>query len=140
MTKVPTPTKKSKKKNIVCKHKNATKHFDYTTIANQLRTVSLSNENRSTVVVKPVYGIPTFPLTAKALYTKGYTLNKDKGKLIVTRQPLNKITIRVPSVAFLENPLPIPPRPKQQQIRRFPSSVALVGAQLVRMCSVYRQR
>ena len=35
--------------------KNATKNFDYTTIANRLRTVSWSNSSHPTGVVKPVY-------------------------------------------------------------------------------------
>ena len=48
-------------------HKNATKNFDYTTIADRLRTVSLGNDSHPSGVVKPVYGIPTFPLTAKAV-------------------------------------------------------------------------
>ena len=48
-------------------HKNATKNFDYTTIADRLRTVSWGNDSHPTGVVKPVYGIPTFQLTAKAV-------------------------------------------------------------------------
>ena len=50
-------------------HKNATKNFDYTTIAGRLRTVTWGNDSPppSTGEVKPVYGIPTFPLTAKAV-------------------------------------------------------------------------
>ena len=36
-------------------HKNATKNFDYTTIADRLRTVSWSNSSHPTGVVKPVY-------------------------------------------------------------------------------------
>ena len=48
-------------------HKNATKNFDYTTIADRLRMVRLGNDSHRTGVVKPIYGIPTFPLTATAL-------------------------------------------------------------------------
>ena len=48
-------------------HKNVTKNFDYTTIADRLRTVSWSNNSYPTGVVKPVYGYPTFPLPAKAV-------------------------------------------------------------------------
>ena len=48
-------------------HENATKNFDYTTIAYRLRTVTWGNDSHPTGVVKPVYGIPTFPLTAKAV-------------------------------------------------------------------------
>ena len=47
-------------------HKNATKNFDYTTIADRLSTVSLSNSSHPTGVVKPVYERSTFPLTATA--------------------------------------------------------------------------
>ena len=70
MTKAPAPTEKSKKQrnNI----KNATKNFDYTTIADRLRTVSWSNSSQSTGVVKPVYEHSTFPLTAKAVQSKGH--------------------------------------------------------------------
>ena len=42
-------------------------NFDYTTIADRLRTVSWGNDSHPTGVVKPVYGIPTFPLTAKVV-------------------------------------------------------------------------
>ena len=48
-------------------HKNAIKNFYYTTIADRLRKVSWSNSSFPTGVVKPFYGIPTFPLTAKAV-------------------------------------------------------------------------
>ena len=48
-------------------HKNTTKTFDYATIADRLRTVNSGNDSHPTGVVKPVYGIPTFPLTAKAV-------------------------------------------------------------------------
>ena len=41
---------------------NATENFDYTTIADQIRTVSLINNSHPTGVVKPVYGYPTFQL------------------------------------------------------------------------------
>ena len=65
MTKAITPTEKIQ--NATRQHKHATKNFDYTTIADRLRTVSWSNDSHPTGVVKPVYGIPTFPLTAKAV-------------------------------------------------------------------------
>ena len=63
MTKAPTPTEKSKKQrdNI----KNATNNFDYTTIADRLRTVSWSNSSHPTGVVKPFYERSTFALNAK---------------------------------------------------------------------------
>ena len=63
MTNALTPTENSKKESD--KHKNATKNFDYTTIADRLRTVSWSNDIHPTGAVKPIYGIPTFPFTAK---------------------------------------------------------------------------
>ena len=64
MIKASTFTEESKKqRDNIKRYKN----FDYTTIADLLRKVGLSNDSHSTGVVKPVYGIPTFPLTAKAL-------------------------------------------------------------------------
>ena len=47
--------------------KKATKNFDYTMSAYQLRTVSWSNDSHQTGVVKPVNAIPTYQLTANAL-------------------------------------------------------------------------
>ena len=44
-------------------HKNANKTFDYTTIADRLRTVSWGNDSHPTGVVKPVSGIPTLSIT-----------------------------------------------------------------------------
>ena len=66
MTKASTPTEKKNKKkrdNI----KNATKNFEYTTMSNQLRTVSWSNSSHCTDVVKKVKERSTFPLTAKVV-------------------------------------------------------------------------
>ena len=65
MTKSPTPTEKSKKQRD--NNKKRQQNFDYTKMADGLRTVSWSNNSHPTGVVKPVYGIPTFPLTAKAV-------------------------------------------------------------------------
>ena len=48
-------------------HKNATKNFDYITIADRLRTVSWSNGSHPIGLIKPVYGIPTLPVTAKTV-------------------------------------------------------------------------
>ena len=42
-------------------------NFDYTTIADWLRTVSWSNNSHPTGVVKPVYERPILPLTAKVV-------------------------------------------------------------------------
>ena len=64
MTKPPIPTENLK---IKGQHTNATKNFDYTTIADRLKTVSWSNDSHPTGVVKPVYRIPTVPLTTKAV-------------------------------------------------------------------------
>ena len=57
MTKTRTPTGKSKKQHD--NTKNATKNFDYSTIADRLRTFSWRNDSHLTGVVKLVYGIPT---------------------------------------------------------------------------------
>ena len=65
MTNAPTLTEKSKKQRVNIK--NATKIFDYTTIADRLRTVSWRNNSYPTGVVKPVYERLTFPLTATAV-------------------------------------------------------------------------
>ena len=46
--------------NATWQHKNATKTFDFTTIADRLWTVSWSNYSHPTGVVKPVYGTQTF--------------------------------------------------------------------------------
>ena len=49
MTKAPTSTEKSKKQRE--NSKNATKHFDYTTIADRLRTAIWGNNSHLTCVV-----------------------------------------------------------------------------------------
>ena len=67
-----TPTPPTLRK-VTLQNKNATKNFDYTTIADRLRPVSLSNDSHPTGVVKPDYGIPTSPLTAKAMESKEHT-------------------------------------------------------------------
>ena len=64
MTKAPTSTENPKRQPD---NTNTTQNFDYTTIADRLRMVSWSNNSYQTDVVKPVYGIQTFPLTAKAV-------------------------------------------------------------------------
>ena len=46
---------------------NRHQNFDYTTIADRIRTVSWSNDSHPVGVVKPVYMIKTFPLTTKAV-------------------------------------------------------------------------
>ena len=56
---------------VTWQHKHATKNFDYTTVADRLRTVSWSNSSYPTGVVKPVYERSTFPLTATAVQSKG---------------------------------------------------------------------
>ena len=61
------PLHRQKIQKATWQHKNATKNFDYTTIADRLRTVSWSKDSHPTGVVKPVYWIQTFPLTAKAV-------------------------------------------------------------------------
>ena len=61
------PYTRRKIEKAMWQHKNATKDFDYITIADRLRTVSFGNDSHPTGVVKPDYGIPTFPLNAKAV-------------------------------------------------------------------------
>ena len=64
MTKAHTPAKNKK---TARKYKTLPKNFDYTTIADRLKTVSWGNNSHSTGVVEPVYGIQTFPLTTTAV-------------------------------------------------------------------------
>ena len=68
MTKAHTAPEKSKRQrdNI----KTATKNFDYTTIADRLRTVILGNDSHPTGVVKPVNGIQTLPTNHKSCVIK----------------------------------------------------------------------
>ena len=58
MTKSPTPTEMSKGQGD--NTNNATKKFDYTAVADRLRTVSWSNYGHPTGVVNLVYG-PNLP-------------------------------------------------------------------------------
>ena len=58
MTKAPTPTEMSKENGD--NTNNATKNFDYTALADRLRTVSWSNYGHPTGVVNLVYG-PNLP-------------------------------------------------------------------------------
>ena len=60
MTKAPTSTEKKSKKQRD-NTKNATKNFDYTTIADRIRTASWSNSSHPTGVVKPANECLTFP-------------------------------------------------------------------------------
>ena len=56
------------------------KTFDYTTIADRLRTVRWSNDSHQTAVVKVVYEIPTLKSTTKNCMIKGniqkFSLNR----------------------------------------------------------------
>ena len=58
MTKAPTPTEMSKGQSD--NTNNATKKFDYTAVADRLRTVSWSNYSHPTSIVNLVYG-PNLP-------------------------------------------------------------------------------
>ena len=49
-------------KKATWQHKDATKNFDYTMIADRIRTVSWGNDSHPTGEVKLAYGIPTLPL------------------------------------------------------------------------------
>ena len=60
MTKGPLHPQKNPKSKVTTQ--NATKNVDYKPIADRLRTASWGNYNHQRGVVKPVYGIPTFPL------------------------------------------------------------------------------
>ena len=77
-TKPPIRTENSK---IKGQHTNVTKKFDYTKIADRLRTASWSNNSHPTGVVKPVKGYPVhiiyilFKLFSSMLY---YFYNSDK--------------------------------------------------------------
>ena len=64
MIKALIPIENSKKQND---NKNATLKFDYTTIADWLRTVSVSIDSHPAGMFNLVYGIPSFSLTAKAI-------------------------------------------------------------------------
>ena len=65
MTKADTPTENSKKQS---ENTHPTKNFDYKMIAGRLsHFVSWSDDSNPTSVVELVYGISTFPLTAKAV-------------------------------------------------------------------------
>ena len=70
MTK-PLHPQKNQKCNVTAQkcHQNAI----YKTIVDRLRTVSWSSDSHPTGVVKPIYGTPAFPLTAKAVLLKGHT-------------------------------------------------------------------
>ena len=68
-------------------HKNATKNFDYKTIADRLRTVSWSNKiHPKTDVIKPVYERSTFPLTATAVFSKRHAF-----KNLETKRDVNTL-------------------------------------------------
>ena len=55
-------------KTATSKHETATNNVKYTvTIVDRLMAVNWSNKSHPTGVVKPVYGIQTFPLTAKVV-------------------------------------------------------------------------
>ena len=56
-----TPYTHRKIQKATWQHKTANKNFDYTTIADRLRTVSWGNDNHPTCVVKLVYGTNRSP-------------------------------------------------------------------------------
>ena len=61
----PLHPQKNLKSNVTTQKRH--QNFNHTTIADHLKTVSWGNESHPNGVVKSVYGIPTFPLTAKAV-------------------------------------------------------------------------
>ena len=56
---------KKPKSNVTTQKRH--QNFDYTTIADRPRTDRWGNDSHPTGVIEPVYGIPTIPLTAKAV-------------------------------------------------------------------------
>ena len=94
--KTPTPTENSKTNG---QHKNATKIFDYTKIEDRRRTASWSNNSLQTSVVKPVNGYPTFPLTAKAVLSKGHTFETGIDTLYVTLD-IQGLTLKIVLIIF----------------------------------------
>ena len=71
MTKAPTPTEMSKGQSD--NTNNATKKFDYTAVADRLRTVSWSNYGQPAGVVNLVYG-PNLPTPRNShVRDKGHT-------------------------------------------------------------------
>ena len=68
MTKAHTPTENPKPQRD--NTKNATKNFDYTTIADQLRTVSWGNDGHPTGVVKTGLRDPNLPTNRKSFVIK----------------------------------------------------------------------
>ena len=81
MTKVHAPTEGS------ATTQKATKNFDYTKIAGRLRPVSWSNDSHPTGVVKPIYGVPTFPLITQAPLSKGQTFKNVNDPPYKDREP-----------------------------------------------------
>ena len=70
------PFTNRKLKRATWQHKNAAKIYDYTTIADRLKTVSWSHNNHPTGMVKPAYERSIFPLIAPAVLLKGPTFKK----------------------------------------------------------------
>ena len=70
MTKASKPTEKSEKQRI--KHTNASKKIRFQNDCGSTKNGNWIDDSHTTGVVKPVYVIPTFPLTAKAVLLKGH--------------------------------------------------------------------
>ena len=66
------PYNDGKLKKVKWQHQNVTSMFGYTAIADRLRTISRSNYNHTTGLVKWFTG-PTFPLLATAVKSEGHT-------------------------------------------------------------------
>ena len=64
------PYTHNKNKKAMWQHKNATKNFDYATIADRFRTVIWSNSSQPTGVDKPVYKRSISPFTEKNTYLR----------------------------------------------------------------------
>ena len=65
MTKTLKPTENSKQSKVTTQKRH--QKFDYTAIADGLRTVSWRKDRHVTGVVKQIYVISIFPLTGKAV-------------------------------------------------------------------------
>ena len=64
--------------NATWQHNNATKNFDYTTIAARLKTISESNTSHSLVCLNQLTGIQPSHLPQQSCLSKGHTLKNCK--------------------------------------------------------------
>ena len=67
---------REKGRDLTQSHKNATKNFDYTTIADRLMAASWSNDSHATGVFKSVNRIPTIPINTTVLLSRDIILQE----------------------------------------------------------------